>query len=160
LYWSISQDTKYWERPRLEKVRQLILSTTGESYDIERLKKLPLHEKFGRLILTDGRRDYGILWAMKLDDKCARVLAFSVDKKLQGRGLGRLGWKKFADEARRIGIEKVQLEVRQDNENAIRLYNRRGLEKVGQIIGFYRGSKGWLMFGPLNPTPSPQSCPS
>ncbi len=156
LYWSISPEIRQWEESRIEKVRKLIKSTTGESYDIERLKMLPLDPKFGRFILTDGDIDYGILWAMKMNGECARVLAFSIHTNLQGKGLGHMGWKKFADEAIRMGIKEVQLEVRQDNDSAIRLYKRRGLKIRGQITGFYRGTKGWLMFGPLNSEPSPQ----
>lgn len=149
LNWTPSSSLKEWSPRRLEKVRELILETTGETYQIERLQNLPLDSEFGRWILTDGERDRGILWVMRLSNKCARVLAFSVAKELQGNGLGAEAWRKFAIAAKALGIRTVQLEVRQDNGVAISMYHRRGLRPRGRIVGFYRGHDGWLMRGPL-----------
>ena len=69
---------------------------------------------------------------------------------LQGRGLGAEGWRHFALAAKSLGIQTVQLEVRQDNYNAIELYHCRGLRPKGCLTGFYRGHDGWLMLGPLH----------
>ena len=75
---------------------------------------------------------------------------------MQGKGLGRIGWSTFAAAAKGCGIQRVQLEVRQDNASAIQLYHRRGLRPRGYITGFYRGHDGWLMTGPLQIQPSSQ----
>ena len=149
LNWTQCPSLKEWNRERLEKVRKLILETTGETYDVERIQNLPLNEEFGRWVLTDGKRDQGILWVMRLTNQCARVLAFSVTNELQGNGIGAEGWRKFAMTAKELGIRTVQLEVRQDNRVAIAMYHRRGLRPKGRIVGFYRGHDGWLMRGPL-----------
>ena len=133
----------------MEKIRKLILETTGEAYEIERIQNLPLNDEFGRWVLTDGKRDQGILWVMRLSNQCARVLAFSVSNEFQGKGIGAEGWRKFAVTAKAHGIRTVQLEVRQDNAVAIEMYHRRGLRPKGRIVGFYRGHDGWLMRGPL-----------
>ena len=133
----------------MENIRQLIIQTTGESYRIERLRLLPLDESFGRWVLSDGVSERGILWAMRLSNTCARVLAFSVAEELQGKGFGAEGWRNFALIAKSLGIQTVQLEVRQDNYSAIGLYHRRGLRPRGCLSGFYRGHDGWLMIGPL-----------
>ena len=140
----------------MKSVQQLIYNTTGESYDVERLKKLPLDPKFGRWVLTDGSTDYGIFWAMQLSEKCARVLAFSVSVDLQGSGWGANGWSRFSSVAKSLGIREVQLEVRQDNQTAIAMYHRRALRPKGVIRGFYRGNDGWLMRGPLRVEASSQ----
>jgi len=110
---------------------------------------LPLDESFGRWVLSDGVSEKGILWAMRLSETCARVLAFSVAEELQGNGFGAEGWRKFALVAKSLGVKTVQLEVRQDNYPAIGLYHRRGLRPRGCLSGFYRGHDGWLMIGPL-----------
>ena len=149
LNWTLAPCLKQWGRQRLENIHRLILETTGETYEIERLQELPLNEKFGRWVLTDGTRDQGILWVMQLSHRCARVLAFSVSSQLQGSGMGAEGWRRFAGEATSSGIRTVQLEVRQDNEVAIAMYHRRGLRPKGRIVGFYRGHDGWLMRGTL-----------
>ena len=149
LNWTQVSSLNEWGPNRLQKVRELILETTGEAYEIDRLQDLPLDEEFGRWVLTDGKRDFGILWVMRLSNQCARVLAFSVANELQGNGIGAEGWRRFAMAAKTVGIRTVQLEVRQDNEAAIGMYHRRGLRPRGCIVGFYRGHDGWLMRGPL-----------
>ena len=83
----------------MEKIRKLILETTGETYEIERIRNLPLNDDFGRWVLTDGKRDQGILWVMRLSNQCARVLAFSVSNEFQGKGIGAEGWREFANAA-------------------------------------------------------------
>ena len=149
LNWTQVSSLNEWSQNRLQKVRELILATTGEAYEIDRLRGLPLDEEYGRWVLTDGKRDLGILWVMRLSKQCARVLAFSVANELQGNGMGAEGWRRFATAAKAVGIRTVQLEVRQDNEAAIAMYQRRGLRPKGSIVGFYRGHDGWLMRGPL-----------
>ena len=156
LQWIQSPPLNLWNQQRLKRAQKLIYDTTGEMYDTKRLRKLPLDESFGTWVLSDGNRDYGILWVMLLDQYTARVLAFSIFDKLQGKGLGRIGWSTFAAAAKGCGIQRVQLEVRQDNTPAIRLYHRRGLRPRGYITGFYRGHDGWLMMGPLRVQASSQ----
>ena len=149
LRWVPTKSLKHWSSERLENIRQLIIQTTGESYRIERLRLLPLDGRFGHWVLSDGVSERGILWAMRLSETRARVLAFSVAEELQGNGFGAEGWRNFALVAKSLGIQTVQLEVRQDNFSAIELYHRRGLRPRGRLSGFYRGHDGWLMIGPL-----------
>ena len=149
LNWTQVSSLNEWGSNRLEKVRELILETTGEAYEIDRLQDLPLDGEFGRWVLTDGKRDWGILWVMRLSKQSARVLAFSVANELQGNRIGAEGWRRFAMAAKTVGIRTVQLEVRQDNEVAIGMYHRRRLRPRGRIVGFYSGHDGWLMRGPL-----------
>ena len=149
LNWIPCPSLNEWKQERLENIRKLILDTTGETYEIGRIQDLPLNGEFGRWVLSDGKKDKGILWVMRLSNQCARVLAFSVANEHQGNGFGGEGWRKFAVAAKALGIRTVQLEVRQDNDVAIAMYHRRGLRPKGRIVGFYRGHDGWLMRGPL-----------
>ena len=156
LRWTPTSTLKNWSQYRLENIRQLIIQTTGESYQKSRLINLPLDEKFGLWTLSDGLTDYGLLWAMRMSEHHARVLAFSVAENLQGNGYGSKGWALFARAAQSSGIRSVQLEVRQDNFPAVQMYHRRGLRPKGYLIGFYRGYDGWLMLGPLHQNASSQ----
>ena len=156
LQWTTSPPLNQWDNKRIQQIGKLILQTTGETYNADRLRSLPLDKRFGSWVLTDGESDKGLLWAMCLSKSRVRVLAFSVMDELQGQGYGSEGWRKFAIHAKSSGMRSVQLEVRQDNANAIRLYGRRGLRPQGHITGFYRGNDGWLMTGPLRANPSSQ----
>lgn len=136
----------------MKQVHQLILDTTGEVYPIPRLRTLPLDPDFGNWSCWDGPDLIGILWAMRLSQRTARILAFSVSTPAQGGGLGGRAWNRFAERANAVGIREVQLEVRDGNEVAIELYTSRGLRPVGRLEGFYGGERGWLMRGPLRPS--------
>ena len=54
LEWVKSEPIKNWDWQRLERVRELIFHTTGETYDIERLRNLPLDEIFAGIFLAVG----------------------------------------------------------------------------------------------------------
>ena len=86
---------------------------------------------------------------MQLSKTRCRVLAFSVSRDLQGQGFGSQGWEYFIDAASKVGIRSIQLEVRQDNFIALRMYEKRGLKPIGKILGYYQGNDGWLMLGPI-----------
>ena len=156
LRWIPGSKLQEWSESRLENIRRLIIQTTGESYQTSTLRELPLDERFGSWILSDGLTVQGILWAMRMSEHHARVLAFSVAENLQGTGYGSKAWSHFARAAQSSGIRSIQLEVRQDNFEAVQMYHRRGLRPKGFLRGFYRGFDGWLMLGPLHVNASSQ----
>lgn len=147
--WKKCSPISSWPKSKLLSAYELLLSTTGESYSIERLRMLPLDENMGLWTLNDEESDnlLGLLWAMKLSEERCRVLAFSVASKLQGEGFGSRGWEIFETSVKKFGFHTIQLEVRQDNFVAIEMYRRRGLKPIGRISGYYRGHDGWLMLG-------------
>jgi ribosomal protein S18 acetylase RimI-like enzyme len=152
LVWSPSLPLTKWSKSKLNQSYNLILHTTGESYSPERLAKLPLDEKYGIWVLhpqDSSEQIQGLLWVMQLSKTRCRVLAFSVSRNLQGQGFGSVGWKLFINAASEAGIRSIQLEVRQDNFIALRMYEKRGLKPIGKILGYYRGNDGWLMLGPI-----------
>ncbi len=148
LEWTKCSPICNWSKSKLIEAYDLILDTTGESYSPERLRTLPLGEKFGSWILQDSESNIlGLLWAMRISDDRCRVLAFSVAKEFQRKGYGSKGWDLFNESAKKKGFKKIQLEVRNDNSNVIAMYRRRGLKPIGRISGYYRGQDGWLMLG-------------
>jgi ribosomal protein S18 acetylase RimI-like enzyme len=132
---------------------QLIEECTGEYYESEQLRRLPLAEEFGCLVLEATRRPeppHGLLFSMRLDETTARVLLFLVEPSLQSRGLGGQAWVEFARRANQDGVDCVQLEVREDNLGGQRFYHRLGLEAIGCLECYYGdGGEGLLMRGPL-----------
>jgi ribosomal protein S18 acetylase RimI-like enzyme len=68
------------------------------------------------------------------------VLALAVDPAFQGRGVGHALMDDAEREARRLGVPRMNLTVRPDNEQAIRFYQNRGwcreLDDEGRWIGY------------------------
>ena len=70
----------------------------------------------------------------------AEVLIFSVDRELQGRGIGR----HFLNSILRLcerKADQVFLEVRESNEAAIRLYDNVGFNQIGERPNYYPSAR-------------------
>lgn len=66
-------------------------------------------------------------------------LAISVIKEAWGRGIGNALMLKIIEFAKdTAGVDIIQLEVRSDNESAIRLYEKHGFKKIGMFHGFLK----------------------
>jgi ribosomal-protein-alanine N-acetyltransferase len=68
----------------------------------------------------------------------ADVQTIAVAPHAQGRGVGALLLGALLQEAARRGCSTVLLEVRADNEPAIRLYQRHGFERIAIRRGYYQ----------------------
>src|SRR5699024_6485813 len=71
---------------------------------------------------------YAGLW---FDGDDAQVMTIAVAPDRQGRGTGRLLLGALLAEARMLGARSVLLEVRVDNEPALRLYEAAGFLRLG-----------------------------
>jgi len=132
-------------------IQRLIMDSTGENYREEKLRMLPLAKNWGNLLLINERSGKigGLLWSMRISDSTARVLAFVVSGELRGDGKGGDGWDLFTSIAAKGGISDIQLEVREENDLALNMYQRRGLNVHGRIPGYYQQSDGLLLRGPI-----------
>jgi ribosomal-protein-alanine N-acetyltransferase len=68
----------------------------------------------------------------------ADVQTLAVAAHRQGAGLGALLLAALLDEAQRRAAHEVLLEVRDDNQAAVRLYSRFGFERIGVRRGYYQ----------------------
>lgn len=68
------------------------------------------------------------------------VQTIAVAPSAQGQGLGARLLDALLDEARGRGLSAVLLEVREDNDPAIRLYRSRGFEQLARRRGYYQPS--------------------
>jgi len=68
---------------------------------------------------------------------CARLYSFAVAPHARGRGVGRSLLAASEQAARRRGAKRLRLEVRPDNEGAIRLYRRSGYTEIGRVARYY-----------------------
>jgi ribosomal-protein-alanine N-acetyltransferase len=87
---------------------------------------------------------YAGLW---FDGYDGQVMTIGTRTSAQGQGVGRLLLDALLQHARTLGAESVLLEVRVDNEPALRLYERAGFERFGRRKGYYQPENvdAWTM---------------
>jgi len=67
----------------------------------------------------------------------AHLLSISVSPKQQGKGYGSQVLREVFNAARELGAEKVLLEVRPSNTNALALYQSFGFKQIGRRRDYY-----------------------
>ena len=67
----------------------------------------------------------------------AHIYSLTVDPAHRGRGIGRLLLRRAEEAAVARGLGTMQLEVRSDNDSAIRLYRGGGYQPSGVKAGYY-----------------------
>jgi len=77
---------------------------------------------------------------MHYGDETAHLALLAVRPNQQQRGLGALLMAWLEKPALVAGIERIRLEARADNPNAIGFYRKQGFRESGRIAGYYRGS--------------------
>lgn len=87
---------------------------------------------------------YGGLWIAAPD---ADVQTIAVAPGAQGRGLGRRVLDHLLEHARQDGCRRIQLEVRADNDAAIRLYENAGFGRVRVRQRYYPDLSDALVMG-------------
>lgn len=87
---------------------------------------------------------YAGLWFDGVD---AQVMTIGTAVAHQGTGVGRALLDALVARARELGAPSVLLEVRVDNEPALRLYEAVGFEKLGMRRGYYQpeNKDAWTM---------------
>ena len=77
-----------------------------------------------------------------------RLFALDVGPEFRRRGVGAALMEAVAQRARQQGLQSVNLEVGVDNSDAVRLYERRGYERVGnpEIVV---EELSWIMVKPV-----------
>ena len=76
----------------------------------------------------------------------ARVYSLAVDPQWQGRGIGARVLEAAEGRAATAGCRRLRLEVRADNDRAVRQYERAGYVQFGERAGYYEGGETALRF--------------
>jgi ribosomal protein S18 acetylase RimI-like enzyme len=133
-------------------IAKLFLAETGEIYNANSIRSLPIPSWSGNLFLMNGEKPsdlQGLLWCMPYSEKRARVVAFTINKDHQSKGFGSQAWDKFCNAAKDAGHCEIQLEVRKSNQRAISFYEKKGLKIIGKIEGYYASGLGYVMRGQI-----------
>jgi ribosomal-protein-alanine N-acetyltransferase len=99
------------------------------------------------MTVFDDSKLIGFLMGALTSPKEARVLIFVIDGQHRGKGIGSQVMSSFIDHCRKKGVERIRLEVKTTNENAIKLYRKFGFKAVDVLEKYYRdGNDGYLMY--------------
>ncbi|PCN50356.1 ribosomal-protein-alanine N-acetyltransferase, partial [Candidatus Geothermarchaeota archaeon ex4572_27] len=102
----------------------------SQAYPLRLLKALLiLHGEFF-LVAVDGDRVVGYVVAAPMKGY-GHILSIAVDPSMQRRGVGSALLSEVMGRLRARGINRFRLEVRADNEAAIRFYERHGFKLIG-----------------------------
>jgi ribosomal-protein-alanine N-acetyltransferase len=90
--------------------------------------------------VLDGPEDLSGFGIMHYGDESAHLALLAVRPNQQQRGLGAqlLSW--LEKPALVAGIERIRVEARADNPNAIGFYRKQGFIEANRIAGYYRGA--------------------
>jgi GNAT superfamily N-acetyltransferase len=91
-----------------------------------------------RLLIADDQPCGIALIARRGAFGTSRLAAMGIEKGLRSRGAGSWFMQRLLGEARQRGDHEMVLEVIEQNEPAVRLYQRSGFENVRRLIGFLR----------------------
>jgi len=91
-----------------------------------------------RLLIVDDHPCGIALIARRGALRTSRLAAMGIEKGLRSRGAGSWFMQRLLGEARQRGDREMVLEVIEQNEPAVRLYQRSGFENVRRLIGFLR----------------------
>ena len=101
--------------------------------------ELAQHESRHYLVAMDGTEPVGYAGLASYDgESCVQTIGVRPDH--QGRGIGTALLRALLDEAERRGSAAVLLEVRADNVDAQRFYERHGFRPIGIRRGYYQPS--------------------
>lgn len=75
----------------------------------------------------------------------AEILNIAVKEEYRGRKIGKLLLNSLINELKNKNASRITLEVAQDNERAIALYEKNGFEPVYRRKNFYRGKDAIVM---------------
>lgn len=106
--------------------------------------ELAMRPRRAYLVVEGGVHDRGLLGYAGLDlaGDVADVMTVAVHPRARGRGLGAALLTGLHDLARAAGARAVMLEVRANNDSAVRLYRGHSYEVVRTRPGYYRDPAG------------------
>ncbi|MBZ0224317.1 MAG: GNAT family N-acetyltransferase [Dokdonella sp.] len=92
----------------------------------------------------DGHAAGAAVVFFRSGSRVARLYSIAVAASLRGRGLGAELLESVERIARRRHCDRLRLEVRADNPQAQRLYERHGYQRIAHIEGYYEdGADAW-----------------
>lgn len=130
---------------------QLANDVLGEAYSSELFLRIAELYPDGFIVAENGDEVVGFVMGVVSVPAVARVLILAVDEDHQRQGIGGALLEEFTRRFSRGGVDRIRLEVRQSNDDAIRFYERHGFQVEGTIPAHYRdGEDAAVMTRPID----------
>jgi ribosomal-protein-alanine N-acetyltransferase len=131
-------DIRHIQPQDIFSVIKITYDTLPERYSPEIFNKF--YEIFpeGFLVAEMHHKIVGFIIGYKTSNDIARIPLLSVIKGYRKKGIGSALITQFLKEMALQNIKKVELEVRQNNETAIKFYKKHGFVITDMLKGFYQ----------------------
>ena len=126
----------------LEIERELFDQPWSEVHIIEELEKIPVSQNW---VLIENNLVIGYVFGWMIEGEY-HLNNIAVNKQYQGKGLGQELLKTVLDYVKSRSGKLVFLEVMQDNEHAICLYEKNGFTAVGKRKNYYTKGKHAILY--------------
>lgn len=131
----------------IDRVVEIANSSLTEYYTTNLMMDLFHSWKEAFMVYTLNEKVIGFIAGGKFSRTEARILLLAVDSRFRRMGIGKALMNEFMDLCRMHNIMSIRLEVRTDNSEAIRFYQRYGFSTISTIRAYYSDSSdAYLMW--------------
>jgi ribosomal-protein-alanine N-acetyltransferase len=95
----------------------------------------------GFIVAERAQKIIGFIIGVKINPKNAKILMLSILEDLRRQNIGSMLLTRFIKEIFSEKVQKIELEVRIDNEKAIKFYQKHGFNISQKIIEFYQNGE-------------------
>ena len=100
----------------------------------------------GLIVAEQHHKIIGFIVGVKITQDTTRILMLAVSEKYRRQNIGSMLLTKFLEKTLEENIKQISLEVKTDNEKAIKFYQKHGFKITDEIQGFYQnGEDAYLM---------------
>jgi ribosomal protein S18 acetylase RimI-like enzyme len=140
--------TLHWFDPKdLIETLKLVNTTLGENYDPNFFLNIRSIWPEGCILAKSGDIIVGAILATINAKTNARILILSVEEKYRNQGIGDRLLRALIYQCYQKNLNIIQLEVRVNNNNAIKFYTRKKFIIERVLPGYYKnGDNGYLMY--------------
>jgi ribosomal-protein-alanine N-acetyltransferase len=122
-------------------VLKLASDTLTESYSPSLFNFFYESYSSGFIIAEVGHKVIGFVIGVKLNPEIAKILMLSVSDQHRRKSIGSLLLKQLETQAIRDKVKYIELEVRTDNNKAIKFYEKNGFKIIEKLKEFYQNGE-------------------
>lgn len=132
---------RLFEPPDMFSVLKIASDTLTERYSPSLFNFFYESYSNGFIIAEVGHKVIGFVIGVKLNPEIAKILMLSVSDQHRRKSIGSLLLKQLETQAIRDKVKYIELEVRTDNNKAIKFYEKNGFKIIEKLKEFYQNGE-------------------